>query len=642
MKATLSAFLFLVLATASFAGWSSSGPTGGAMLAVAVAPSDPNVIWAGNSAGVFRSTDGSATWTNVSGPVIDVRFLAVHPTDPNRAWALTGALFSARLYRTLDGGATWIDSTDGLPGIRPTALLVDPRNPDTLYIGSACGVIFSAPLWHETAGVFRSTDGGATWNAVGGLSGISTCAEELSLDPFSPWRLFIAGPFSDIAGYSESYDAANSFTRSKDPRPGLGVVFDPRFPFTHYGISARLGDYFFVSQDGGFTWSRMPGQLPASPTSISMDPERSRIFLGTRNGVYRSGNGGRSWAKTLAPDTPVVSIAFGGWPRALFAASAEGLLRMENHGMGAARRIELNDISSNVFGLAVDPSDPNVAYASTRTALTYAVSQSRAVVFRTTNAGASWEPLADENNAPKADYLTVDGGGTIYGASYSTSSIYRRGRNETKWTQVHGNLYAVDIEADPKTAGTVFVYGSSGLQRTRDAGKTWTQVLQTSGPGHIAIDPSDARKVYLGTEYELYGSTDGGDTWTTLVGVTAFDGTRAIVVAPSDGRVIYRIASNVGQPRPARSNDGGATWTLIPLPSNASATTIAVDPRNANSVWAGADGTLYHSADGGATWLKEKGPFASPATPLALRFDPTGRVLHVVFPQHGVWELTVE
>jgi hypothetical protein len=65
------AFLFLLSSTA-FAGWSTSGPTGGPMNAVVVAPSDSNVIWAGDAAGVFRSTDGGATWADVSGPVADV------------------------------------------------------------------------------------------------------------------------------------------------------------------------------------------------------------------------------------------------------------------------------------------------------------------------------------------------------------------------------------------------------------------------------------------------------------------------------------------------------------------------------------------------------------------------------------------
>src|SRR4051812_11969374 len=158
MPKPLLAVLILFLAATTFAAWSSSGPTGGPLTAVAVAPSDPAVVWAANSAGVFRSTDGGATWSDVSGPVVDVDYLAVHPNDPNKAWALTGSFPVTHVYRTADGGATWIDSTDGLGTIRPTALLIDPRNPDTLYIGSACEQLFAKPPVAQSvggAGVFK-------------------------------------------------------------------------------------------------------------------------------------------------------------------------------------------------------------------------------------------------------------------------------------------------------------------------------------------------------------------------------------------------------------------------------------------------------------------------------------------------------
>src|ERR1051326_8150053 len=112
----LVALLFLI-STSLLAGW-----TGGAVNPVVVAPSNPAIVWAGNTAGVFRSTDAGATWANVSGPVVDVDVLVVHPTDPNKAWVVTGSFPGSRPYRTNDGGATWIDSTDGLPTMRPVAL----------------------------------------------------------------------------------------------------------------------------------------------------------------------------------------------------------------------------------------------------------------------------------------------------------------------------------------------------------------------------------------------------------------------------------------------------------------------------------------------------------------------------------------
>lgn len=639
--------LAVVLALSN--SWTTGGPTGGRITAVAVAPSDPVVVWAGDAAGVFRSADGGATWTNVSGPLVDVDFIAVHPFDPNKAWVAVSSFLSARVYRTTDGGATWIDSTNGLPAVRPSALYVDPRNPDTLYLGSRCGVIGFAsinaflpePQFHETAGVFKSTNGGASWGpSFAGLGTFGQCIEELSIDPFSPWRLFVTGPFSDVAGQSESYDNARSWERTDTPRPGRAVVFDARFPFTHYGISSRLGSRFLVSQDGGFTWNAVTTNVftpNIAPTALSMDPERSRIFLGTTQGLYRSGNGGTVWAKTSLQDVNVTALAFG---RTLFAGTDEGLVEVTSRGLGAARAVDLHDPTSNVTGLAIDPSDPNVVYAGARTP--DGPGPRRGRVYRSGDAGASWERLAGDDDVAKADVITVDAAGTVYALPQTAfASLYRRGRDETSWTVLTIKT-AYDVAADPKSAGTVFLATSGSLQRSRDGGATWHDVVKLTLAGHAVIDPGDPRRVYAATPDELLRSDDGGDSWTKLQSYPSDTGTYALAVAPSRGDVLYRVTYERGLPYLERSDDRAATWRRLVLPAGDQyPQTMAVDPRDANSLWVGARLTLYHSTDGGATWQTIVPPFVTANGVTALAVDPRGR-LHVVYPQHGVWELSAD
>ena len=637
------AIVFLIASTA-FAGWSSSGPTGGAVTAVVVAPSDPTVVWAGNSAGVFRSADGGATWANVGGPVAEVDCLAVHPSDPMKAWALTGFTPVSHVWRTTDGGATWIDSTDGLPLLRPTALLVDPHNPDTLYLGSKCEPLFkvaTGPAAINAAGVFKSTDGGLTWKAVfGGVTSFQQCAEELSLDPFSPWRLFVTVPFGGSAQV-ESYDDGQTWEPADGSRPARAVVFDARYPFTHYGITGDFSAKFFVSQDGGFTWSVVNAKLPAAPTSLSMDPERSRIFLGTINGVFRSGNGGTVWAPTSVLPVGVKSIDFGGEPRSLFAATSAGLVQVMNRGLGDARPVDLHDVAANVTAIAVDPTDSNVVYAGVRDPYTLGDNVGRGRIVCSTDAGASWERLGIDDSTPRGDLLAVDAAGTLYAGTYG-GILYRRARGESAWTVVHtGGMNS--LAADPKKAGTVFLSAySAGIFRTRDGGKTWDAVLHASG--YLAIDPIDPRWVYAGNEFELWRSSDGGDTWTNLIHDFSLDnGTRGIVVAPANGKVLYRIGAHSGRPRTERSDDRGATWAPVPLPGEWYPSAIAVDPRFEYSVWAATfNGVLYHSANGGYVWEKVDAPFLTSSSAVALSFDANGHVLHVAWPSHGVWELSVD
>ena len=113
----------------------------------------------------------------------------------------------------------------------------------------------------------------------------------------------------------------------------------------------------------------------------------------------------------------------------------------------------------------------------------------------------------------------------------------------------------------------------------------------------------------------------------------------AAFIAASNGRVLYRISAVLGQLHPERSDDRASTWQPIPLPGNRYPTVLAVDPRDEYSVWATAAGVLYHSLDGGGTWQKAELPHPSSWQINSMTFDPSGRVLHVAFESHGVWEL---
>jgi hypothetical protein len=157
--------------------------------AFAIDPRTPTV-YAGGSAGVFRSIDGGVTW-NASDFRADrpVSVLAIDPQNPKTVYA--GA--NGEIFKSTDAGMSWTAAGSGLPAIRNwiSALIIDPENPNTLYAGTSGAPVgeCSIPCGDFNDGVFRSTDAGATWVAV--KAGLTTPhVSSLAIDPQNPSRLY--------------------------------------------------------------------------------------------------------------------------------------------------------------------------------------------------------------------------------------------------------------------------------------------------------------------------------------------------------------------------------------------------------------------------------------------------------------------
>src|SRR6266481_3912910 len=147
--------------------WVSHGPESGPITAIAVAPTNPATIYAG-AYGVYRSTDGGATWSSASAGITDafVADIVVDPTDPATVYVATS---SDGVLRTTDGGQTW--ASLGLTTLQVRTVAVDPTDPARLYVATYNG-----------GGIFASLDDGATWQAASaglGTQGVSA----LDIDP---------------------------------------------------------------------------------------------------------------------------------------------------------------------------------------------------------------------------------------------------------------------------------------------------------------------------------------------------------------------------------------------------------------------------------------------------------------------------
>jgi photosystem II stability/assembly factor-like uncharacterized protein len=652
MRTRFALACLLFLAPSLFAlDWSTHGPNGGAVAQIAISPAAPLVVYAAGGAGVFRSDDAGETWRAVGGLLNGVTQLAVDPTNADVVVATAGE----NIYRSTDGGATWRDVTGPLTFLIPSALLFDPANHSTIYLGSRCGPIgfkTAAPSMSGDpfagAGVFKSVDGGSSWVAqLQGLDGrfFSRCVEELSLDPATPGHLFASPAFTD-GGYSESYDGATTWTRAAATVPGRVVADHPTLTLTRYGITSNFGSGLFLhSTDGGVTWSTsQPAGVPRVRfNDLSVDPAAGRLFMATDIGVFRSGDEGGSWIDTGAPPIPTARVVIDRAAGYLFSANALGVLRAPIT-LGAWQHLVLDDPSTNVRQVVLDPHDPSTVYSLISDYQTNSapfVAHGR--VFVSHDGGGSWQ-LLRENDFIEFGTITVDGAGDLY--VVGRDGFWRYSPATQEWTQ-RANPPTSTIVADPRRGGYLYSFSNNSFAApfavSSNGGVTWQSVTPPLGYGveSVVVDPAQPSTVYAGGSGGVAKSTDSGMTWSPL----ATGDTRLLAIAPSKPSRLYRAGSTtidvyfqaVGL---FRSDDGGTSWTLLQLPEKfGGVLAIVVDPVDAQSLWI-ISGTrkVYRSTDSGATWQNTGIPV--PALELAIAAD--GSRLHAATSTFGVWDTPIQ
>jgi photosystem II stability/assembly factor-like uncharacterized protein len=257
-------------------GW---GPSNGSVSTLAVAPGQAGTAYAGvDHGGVFkRGSDGSWRAANTGLRNLGVHTLAVDPRAPANVYAGT----DAGVFKSTDGGQSWQRVRAARGRERSiSALAVDPRHPHVVYAIAA------------EHGVFKSTDAGTTWRALEGGFGTSDDIGALALNPRNPEILYLGG-----VGLFKSKDGGTTWrTAGLTGTTVYEIAVDPEEPATLYaGTDAGL----FTSTDAGASWQVLAGPLDgAHVEAVAIDPQRRRsVYAGTDSGVFKSANGGRSWRR---------------------------------------------------------------------------------------------------------------------------------------------------------------------------------------------------------------------------------------------------------------------------------------------------------------------------------------------------------
>ena len=438
------------------------------------------------------------------------------------------------IYKTTDGGTTWSAANSGFPAgsVMTLALAIDPENPNTLYsvMGVPLWSNYQLSMLQSPAlpgAVFKSTDAGASWTEISsGLDRLSfdTVNSDgdygplpvgLAVDPANSGTVYL-GTNGD--GVFKSKDGGGTWNGANTGLAGVyigRVVLDAQHPGTIYATSpSRL----FKSQDNGATWSA--GRWGAAglwDVSLAVDPQNSNtIYAGApateyrAGGLFLSGDGGMNWsvANVFSPAMRAEhscggadSLVLAQNPNALYVGSTWcGLYRSTDRGQTWTQLDALPD--GMVEAIAIDPQNPDTIY-TTGYVHSSLFQNGPNQVYKSVDGGVSWS-MANSGLTGTGDVyvLLIDPASptTLYAGALNPDgwAIYKTTDGAATWKRLTaGYPLAIEPRSD-----TLYAALSGGLFRSTDGGATW--IPSGTLTGKLSFDPVDPNTVYAATGSGIY------------------------------------------------------------------------------------------------------------------------------------------
>ena len=589
--------------------WVLRGPTniGGRISDIEMSPTSFDTIYAGvASGGVFKSADGGISWF----PIFDETYtmsigdLVVDPINPNIIYVGTGEVNGGGgsvtyggngVYKSTDAGTTWnhlgLEATEYI-----SRIIVDPINPQRIFLG-AMGKLFGK---NSERGLYRSTDGGVTWENKLFISDSTGCID-IAMNPSDPNIVYAA-----------------MWERIRRP--------DRR---SYGGLTCGL----YRSTDGGETWTELLNGLPNNSPNmgrigISICESSPNIIyaiyadnIGYFAGVYKSTNNGDSWTRTNDGALSSLFSSYGWWfgnirvdpsnPNNVF---VMGLDVYKTSNGGSSWFYSSGSMHVDQHGMYIHPANQN-----------FIVAGNDGGVYKSSNAGSSWSFITD---MPITQFYAIDIDyqfpNRCYGGTQDNGTNRTLTGNLNDWHQIYGGDGFV-VLVDPSNNNFVYAeYQYGGFVRSTNGGNNFTYGLNGVSTSDrfnwctpYIIDPSNPATLYLGT-HRLYKSTNRAVSWTPISldltngppgGNQVYGTITTIAAAPSNPNVIY-IGTDDGNVWVTL--DGGSTWTKIStsLPVRW-VTRVAVDPDDAMTAYVTLSGYRYdeylphvfRTTDAGINWL---------------------------------------
>jgi photosystem II stability/assembly factor-like uncharacterized protein len=655
--------------------WRSIGPfRGGRSVASVGVVGNPAVYYMGTTGGgVWKTEDMGASWRNISDGFMktgSVGAIAVAESDPNVVYVGMGehaprgvkTHHGDGVYKSTDAGKTWkkigLDASQHI-----SRIIVHPKNPDIVYV-AAQGALYSSS---KERGIYKSTDGGATWKNVLYVNE-KTGAAELSMDATNPRILYAAMwehgrlPWKIISGGAgsglyKSVDGGETWTRMTEGLPEemgkMAIAVSRSNPEKVYALiesdSYKDTRGLYVSNNAGKSWSQVTNdnrlvQRAWYYIELFVDPKNENTIYVLSAPFLRSNDGGRTWETVggthgdfhdmwINPDNPNNFVV----------ANDGGAAITFNR--GKIWSTQANMPTAQFYRINVDNQFPYRIYGGQQD------NTSVSIASREFGGGitpASWQPSAGGESAflafnpDKPDFVL---GGSYQGTIEVLNVNAKAGTNIMAAPIQYLSMDAKDMKYRfnwnapiiwSKWEPNTFYHAAQVLLKTSDMGKTWREVSpdltrnekEKQGKGgepftneavgaenygtisYVMESPHEKGVIWTGSDDGLVQLTrDGGATWKNVTPAGLPETLiNAIEVSPFDKGTVYiattRYKFNDHAPALYKTTDYGATWTRIDngIPRDAFTRVVREDEVRKDLLFAGTELGLFISWDGGKNW----------------------------------------
>ena len=606
----------------------------GSVGAVEVAPSNPNILYVGSGEGLqrpdlstgngmYRSNDAGRTWAHLGlRDGQQIPRIAIDPTNPERLFvAVLGHPYGPNpergIYRSVNGGQSFERVLFKDENTGGADVVLSPTEPNTVY-----AVLWEARQgpWENAAwsgansGLFKSTDGGATWTQLAG--GLPTTADGLGrlgigISPSNPRRMYVTATAGAKSGLYRSDDAGATWTRTTTDTRIFGrgddfaaATVDPRDPNTLYSMNVVA----WKSTDAGVTWTAFRGAPGGDDYQrLWINPlVPTTMLLVADQGAVITVNNGETWSSWYNQGTAQFYhvTADNAWPYRVCGGQQEsGSACVSSRGNdGSITYRDWRPVGASEYSyVAPDPLNPDIVYGGTvsrfdrRTGQTQNVSPT---IGRTRGAagggpdyfrGVRTMPILFSPINPRKLY-------------YGTNVVWSTVNGGTTWKRLSDDL-SRDTWTVPTSVG---IYANSpGAKPTRRG------VVYTIAPSYV-----DSNMVWAGTDDGLIHVTrNGGATWRNVTPpqIGAWWKVSIMDASHFSATTAYAAVNTLRlddlRPHVYRTRDGGATWTEIVsgIATDAPINVVREDPKRRGLLYAGSETQVWFSLDDGDHWHSLRG-----------------------------------